>query len=412
MNPLTSFCDPATAQPEPAQTASCGAVSAIPLAAEPTARGVIPITLPLLGPEEELAAVAAIRSGWVTQGPRVAEFERAVADYCGTEHAVAVANCTTALHLALVVAGVGPGDEVICPSMSFIATCNSIRYTGATPVFAEVDPQTYNLDPDAATAAITSRTKAILLVHQIGLPADIESFYALARSRNLQIVEDAACAIGSRYRGRPIGSHGDLVCFSFHPRKVITTGEGGMITTHRADYAQRLRALRQHGMTVSDTARHSSKKVVIESYECLGYNYRITDIQAAIGVEQMKRLPQIVARRRELAAQYTEGLRRHPWLRPPHVPDGAEPNFQSYAVQLTPDARLSRDELMQQLLDEGIATRRGIMLAHVEPACAELKLPPLPRSEEASGRSLLLPLYPQMTNYQQQRVLTTLVNLA
>ena len=372
----------------------------------------IPITLPLLGPEEEAAAVAAIRSGWVTQGPKVAEFERAVADYCGAAHAVAVSNCTTALHLALVVAGVGPGDEVICPSMSFIATCNSIRYTGALPVFAEVDPQTYNLDPDAAAAAITPRTKAILIVHQIGLPADIDRFYALAKARGIAIVEDAACAIGSRYRDQPIGSHGDLVCFSFHPRKVITTGEGGMITTGRPDYAERLRLLRQHGMSVSDTARHSSQKVVIENYVCLGYNYRMTDIQAAIGVEQMKRLPGIVARRQELAAQYTAALRHHPWLQPPHVPDGAEPNFQSYAVRLTSQAPLSRDDLMQQLLERGIATRRGIMLAHLEPACADLNPPALPQSEEASHRSLLLPLYPQMSNDDVQTVIATLNDIA
>ena len=372
----------------------------------------IPITIPLLGPEEEQAVMAVIRSGWVSQGPKVAEFERSVADYCGAAHAVAVSNCTTALHLALLVAGVGTGDEVICPSMSFIATCNSIRYTGAQPVFAEVDPQTYNLDPDAAEAAITPRTKAILVVHQIGLPAELDRFYALAAARGLKIVEDAACAIGSRYRGQPIGSHGELVCFSFHPRKVITTGEGGVITTSRVDYADQLRLLRQHGMSVSDTARHSARKVVIENYVCLGYNYRLTDLQAAIGVEQIKRLAGIVARRQELAAQYTKALRYHPWLRPPCVPDDADPNFQSYAVRLAPNAPLSRDQLMQRLLEQGVATRRGIMLAHVEPACSDLLPPPLPHSQEASQRSLLLPLYPQMTNADQQRVLAALNRIA
>lgn len=372
----------------------------------------IPITQPLLGPEEEAAAVAAIRSGWVTQGPKVAEFERAVADCCGAEHAVAVSNCTAALHLALVVAGVGPGDEVVCPSMSFIATCNAVRYTGATPVFAEVDLRTYNLDPAAAEAAITPRTRAILVVHQIGLPADLDRFYALAEQRSVMIVEDAACAIGSRYRGRPIGGHGELACFSFHPRKVLTTGEGGMITTSRDDFAHRLRLLRQHGMSVSDAKRHASQRVVIESYECLGYNYRMTDMQGGMGVEQMKRLPGIVQRRRELAARYAEGLERHPWLRAPFVPEGAEPNFQSYAVHLAPEAPIARDELMQRLLDQGIATRRGIMLAHAEPACAELPKTPLPRSEEASQRSLLLPLYPQMTDDQQRQVLAALYELA
>lgn len=373
---------------------------------------VIPITRPLMGPEEEAAAAAAIRSGWVTQGPKVAEFEQAVADYCGAAHAVAVSNCTTALHLALVVAGVGPGDEVICPSMSFIATCNSIRHAGATPVFADVDPRTYNLDPAATEAALTPRTKAILVVHQIGMPAEIDRFQSLAARYGLQIIEDAACAIGSSYRGQPIGSHSDLVCFSFHPRKVITTGEGGMITTSRTDYAERLRLLRQHGMSVSDVVRHSSRQVVTEQYVCLGYNYRMTDIQAAIGIEQMKRLPGIVTRRKELAARYTSALRRHPWLRPPHVPDGAEPNFQSYAIQLTNAAPISRDGLMQRLLEQGISTRRGIMLAHTEPACADLPRPELPQSEEASGRSCLLPLYPQMTDDEQDVVISALNRIA
>jgi perosamine synthetase len=369
---------------------------------------VIPIARPLLGPEEEEAAAAAIRSGWITQGPRVAEFERAVADYCGAAHAVAVSNCTTALHLALVTAGVRPGDEVICPSMSFIATCNSIRHAGATPVFAEVNPRTYNLDPAAAEAAITPRTKAILVVHQIGMPAELDRFQELAARRGLAIVEDAACAIGSRYKGQPIGSHSDLVCFSFHPRKVITTGEGGMITTGRADYADRLRLLRQHGMSVSDVVRHASRQVVIEQYACLGYNYRMTDIQAAIGIEQLKRLPEIVARRRQLAAAYTKALRHHPWLEPPSVPGDAEPNYQSYAVRLRDAAPIARDELMQRLLEKGIATRRGIMLSHRERACADLASPPLPQSTAASDRSLILPLYPQLTEDQQQHVLSAL----
>ncbi|MCA9236059.1 MAG: DegT/DnrJ/EryC1/StrS family aminotransferase [Planctomycetales bacterium] len=372
----------------------------------------IPITKPLLGPEEEEAAVAAIRSGWVTQGPKVAEFERAVADFCGAEHAIATSNCTTALHLALTVAGVGPGDEVICPSMSFIATCNAIRYTGATPVFAEVDQQTYNLDPDAVEASISPRTKAILVVHQIGLPADLNRFYDLAEDRGLKLIEDAACAIGSRYRGREIGGDAELACFSFHPRKVVTTGEGGMITTNNAEHARRLRLLRQHGMSVSDAARHSSSQVVIENYECLGHNYRMTDIQAAMGVEQMKRLPGIVARRLELAARYTAHLRRHPWLRPPHIPEYAQPNFQSYSARLADDAPLSRDDLMQRLLDRGIATRRGIMLAHVEQACADLAAPPLPASEAASAASVLLPLYPQLTDGEQNQVLAALDEIA
>ncbi len=371
-----------------------------------TQPGLIPITVPCFGPEEAEAAAAAVRSGWVSQGPKVAEFERAVADYCGTAHAVAVANCTTALHLSLLVLGIGPGDEVICPSMSFIATANSIRHAGATPAFAEVDPQTYNLDPDAVEAAITSRTKAVMIVHQIGLPADIDRFLALADKYGLKLLEDAACAIGSRYKGRPIGGHTEMACFSFHPRKVVTTGEGGMITTNNAEHARRLRLLRQHGMSVPDTERHSARQIIIEQYLCVGYNYRMSDIQAAVGIEQMKKLDWIVARRRELAARYTQALSGHPWLRPPHVPDYAEPNFQSYAVQLTADAPIGRDELMQQLLDAGIATRRGIMLAHEEPPYADgAARCPLPCSEQASRRSLLVPIYPTMSARDQETVI-------
>jgi dTDP-4-amino-4,6-dideoxygalactose transaminase len=369
----------------------------------------IPITRPYFGSEEGEAAKAAVESGWVSQGPKVAEFEARFAEMCHAAHAVAVSNCTTALHLALVALEVGAGDEVICPSMSFIATANAVVHAGATPVFADVDPRTYNLDPDAAEAAITPRTRAIMPVHQIGMPADMDAFRALGEKHGIKIFEDAACAIGSRYRGEPLGGHSEMACFSLHPRKVICTGEGGMITTNNPSYAEKLRLLRQHCMSVSDTARHGARRVVIEQYLEVGYNYRMTDIQAAIGIEQLKRLDWIVERRRALAVRYAALLAPLGWLEPPYEPDYATSNFQSYAVRLADDAPIGRNELMQHLLDRGVSSRRGVMLSHAEPAYAG-RAPrcDLAHSEAASAQSLLLPLYPQMTDAEQDQVVEAL----
>src|SRR5688572_26744970 len=226
----------------------------------------IPVAKPYLGKEEAQNAYDTILTNWVTQGPRVQEFEEKFASYVGTKYAVALSNCTTALHLAMIVAGIKEGDEVICPSMSYIATANSIKYVGATPVFAEVNPITYNLDIEHVRQLITSKTKAILIVHQIGLPADIDAFTELCNKYGLKLIEDAACAAGSSYKGKKIGSHSDLVCFSFHPRKVISTGDGGMIATSNEDYYNRLKLLRQHGMSVNDRVRHTSDKVIFEDH--------------------------------------------------------------------------------------------------------------------------------------------------
>jgi len=354
----------------------------------------IPIAKPYLTKDEAQAAYDTILTGWITQGPRVAEFEQKFAKYTGAKYAVAVSNCTTGLHLSMIVAGIGKNDEVICPSMSYIATANSIMYVGAKPVFAEVNPVTYNLDVVDAERKISNKTKAILVVHQIGMPADIEAFKALCFKYNLKLIEDAACAAGSSYKGAKIGSHSELVCFSFHPRKVISTGDGGMITTNREDYYNRLKLLRQHGMSVNDRVRHESSKIMFEDHLEVAYNYRLTDIQASVGIKQLEKLDWIVAERRKIAMQYLEAFKSIECIVLPFEEDGYFSNYQSFSIYLRDNCPISRNELMQKLLDDGISSRRGIMTSHRETAykdsCKDLIMP---ISEDVCDRSIIIPLY-------------------
>jgi len=376
-------------------------------------RSTIPIAKPELGEEEAAAAREAILSGWVTQGPRVAAFEEAFGHSVGAAQACAVSNCTTALHLALHVLGVGQGDEVVTVSHSFIATANAVRYCGATPVFVDIDPLTFNIDPAKIEAAITPRTKAIMPVHQMGMPCDMAAILAIARMHGLPVVEDAACAIGSEIRhdekweriGRP---HGTIACFSFHPRKIVTTGDGGMLTTSDPALDAKFRLLRQHAMSVPDTMRHAAKSVIFEEYPEIGFNYRMTDIQAAVGTVQLRRLPGILSRRVELAERYRQALGEIPGLISPHVPSHARPNYQSYPVRVTADFPLTRNDLMNRLLVRKISTRRGIMNAHQEAAYAKAGPYDLPASEAARDEVVLLPLYHSMTDEDQGYVIECL----
>lgn len=371
----------------------------------------INVMKPWMGADEILALSEVIESGWVAQGPKVAQFEREFAQAMQADHAVATSNCTTALHLALIVAGVGAGDEVIVPSFSFIATANAPTYVGALPVFIDVDAATGNVTSAGVAAALTDRTRAVIVVDQGGVPVDLAPIRELCDPLGIVVIEDAACGAGSRYRDRSVGAGAVLAAWSFHPRKLLTTGEGGMLTTSNPEWAARARRLREHSMSVSASDRQASLVAPPEEYREIGFNYRMTDMQAAVGIVQLGRLPEMVRRRRELADRYTAALAGIAGLRPVQDPDWGTSNFQSYWVEVGAEYPLDRDELLLRLAEAGISARRGIMSSHLQPAYAGSRSlrGPLPVSEHLTGTTLILPLYHQLEAAQQASVIDALL---
>lgn len=372
----------------------------------------IPLQKPFFDKKEEIAVTQVLRSGWVTQGPKVEEFEQSICQYTGSKYAIAVTSCTTGLFLCLKMLGIGKGDEVIVPSFSFIATANVVVHAGATPVFVDIDPQTYNIDPKKIEGVVTSKTKAIIPVDQVGLPCDLDEIKKIAKKYKLEVIQDAACALGSIYKGQKVGSSSNLAVFSFHPRKPITTGEGGIIVTGNMRQAEELKILRHQGMSVSDVVRHKTKKIIKESYNVIGFNFRMSDLQAAVGVEQMKKLPLILKKRAALANRYTKAFSKTKNIIPSFVPEDYVHNFQSYIIRLRKNNKITRDGLMQKLLDLGISTRNGVMAAHLEPVYLKMmgKIS-LKETESATKETIILPLYFQMTRDEQDFVINNVLEL-
>ena len=375
----------------------------------------VPIALPSIG-EEEVAAVAGVlESGWITQGPKVAAFEAAFAKRHGVAHGLATTSCTTALHLVLGAVGVRPGDEVIVPSFTWIATANTVVHCGATPVFADVDTFTANIDIADAAARVTEKTRAIVPVHLFGLCADVDALRATIPD-HVRIVEDAACAAGARYRGRPAGGLGDAAAFSFHPRKAITTGEGGMLTTNDAEVADHADRRRNHGASIPEEVRHSGPRpYLLPDFDILGFNYRMTDIQAALGIEQLRKLDRFIAERADGARFYAQELGHLNWLSLPEAPKDDVHAWQSYVVRVDPDSSpVSRDAMMKTLQARGVATRPGTHAVHMLGYYRDrfgLRPEDYPGSLDCARNTMAIPLHNRMSEDDYAHVVRCLCDL-
>ncbi len=378
----------------------------------------VPIARTSLTEAEIESVLSPLRSGWLVQGPKVREFEEKWSVFTGAKHSIAVTSCTTGLHLSLAALGFGPGDEAIVPAFTWISTANVVEHLGGTVVFCDIDLNTFNLDVAQLENRITQRTKAILPVHLFGLAADMDVINAIAATHNLWVVEDAACGFGSRYNGQHVGILGDAGCFSFHPRKAITTGEGGMITTQSDTLAEKLRRLRDHGAAMSDLQRHlGSRPYLLADHPDAGYNQRMTDIQAALGSAQMDRANDIIADRRRLAQHYDAAFAALPWLSTPAHPEGYQHGYQSYpclfqpepiTVESIPRINQARNAWMDELQQAGISTRPATHAVHMLRFYREkYGLEPIefPNAWAANDCSISLPLFHGMTEQEQAFVI-------
>jgi perosamine synthetase len=375
----------------------------------------IQISVPATGDEEWHALREPLHSGWLTQGPKVAAFEKQFALRHGVKHAVAASSGTTALHLILAGMNVGPGDEVIVPAFTWVATANAVVYCGATPVFVDIDPDTYNVDAVDVARKVTDRTRAIIAVHLFGLCADMDAVTAVAPG--LPLIEDAACAAGAAYRGRPVGHLGHAAAFSFHPRKSITTGEGGMITTNDAALAERVNVLRNHGASLSAEQRlRGSQPWMLAEFDALGYNYRMTDLQAAIGLVQLRKIDHLIDQRRHWAEFYTHELGQLPWLRMPSTPSGYRHGWQAFVCFLNEErAPMPRNKMMERLQEKGIQTRPGTHAVHnlaYYRAHYGTRTEQCPVSDACERNTIAIPLHNRMSEADYQRVVQAIKNLA